>query len=50
MEDEIDAAIKEFKKAEEIDPDHKNVSQKIKDLELLKELKKEHEELNQGIK
>ncbi len=46
--DDIDSAIQEFTSARDYDPYHKNVKQKIKDLEELKELKKQHEELNQG--
>lgn len=47
--DDIDSAIQEFKSAKDFDPYHKNVKQKIKDLEELKELKKEHEELNKVV-
>ncbi|MFH0977386.1 MAG: PorV/PorQ family protein, partial [Spirochaetota bacterium] len=45
--DDIDSAIQEFKSAQDFDPYHKNVKQKINDLQELKELKKQHEELNQ---
>lgn len=44
--DDIESAIQEFQSAEDYDPYHKNVKQKIDDLEELKELRKEHEELN----
>ncbi len=47
--DEIDSAIGEFKAAKDYDPYHKNVKQKIDQLEELKELMKEHEELEKGI-
>jgi hypothetical protein len=47
--DDIESAIGEFKAAEDYDPYHKNVKQKIKDLQELKELMKEHEELEKGI-
>lgn len=46
--DDIDSAIQEFTTAQDYDPYHKNVKQKINDLEELKELKKQHEELNLG--
>lgn len=47
--DDIESAIQEFKSAEDYDPYHKNVKQKIDDLEELKELRQEHEELNKVL-
>lgn len=44
---DIDAAIEAFKTCMEYNPYHKNVSQKIKDLEYLRELKKKNEEFEQ---
>ena len=41
--DDIDGAIEEFKKARDYNPYHKNVDKKIKDLEELKELKRQNE-------
>jgi hypothetical protein len=46
--DDVDSSIQEFNTARDYDPYHKNVKQKIKDLEELKELKRQHEELNQA--
>ncbi len=43
--DDIETAIDEFKESYDNDPYHKNVKQKIDDLEELKELKKRNEEL-----
>lgn len=45
ISDDIESAIDSFKKSEEYNPYHKNVSRKIEDLEELLKLKKEHEEL-----
>ena len=45
--DDVDSAIQEFKTSQDYDPYHKNVKQKIVDLEELKELKRQHEELNE---
>ncbi len=47
---DIDAAIEEFKNCRDYNPYHKNVKQKIKDLEYLQELKKKNEELEQEQK
>ena len=46
--DDVDSAIQEFTTSKDYDPYHKNVKQKIKDLEELKDLKQQHEELNVG--
>lgn len=42
---ELDLAIEEFKTSRDYNPYHKNVKQKIKDLEFLRELKMKNEEL-----
>ena len=49
ISDDIDSAIDEFKECEDYDPYHKNVKQKINDLEELKELKEESQELEKEI-
>jgi len=43
---ELDLAIEEFKNCRDYNPYHKNVRQKIKDLEYLRELKAKNEELD----
>lgn len=48
--DDIDGALEEFKKASDYDPYHKNVDKKIKDLEELKELKRQNELLEKEQK
>ena len=47
---EIDAAIEEFNQCKKYDPYHKNVREKIDDLERLKKLQKENEELEQELR
>ncbi len=47
--DDIDSAVDEFKECYDYDPYHKNVKQKIDDLEELKDLKKRNEELENEI-
>ena len=45
--DDIDAALKEFKKAKDYNPYHKNIDNKIKDIEELKDLKKKNDKLEE---
>lgn len=47
--DDIDGAIDEFEKSEKLNPYHKNVKQKLKDLEDLRNLKKKNLELDKGV-
>ncbi len=44
---DIDSSLDEFRTSRDYNPYHKNVKQKIKDLEYLKELKRKNEELDQ---
>lgn len=44
---DIDSALDEFRSCRDYNPYHKNVKKKIKDLEYLKELKRQNEELDQ---
>jgi hypothetical protein len=44
---DIDSALDEFRTCRDYNPYHKNVKKKIKDLEYLKELKRQNEELDQ---
>jgi hypothetical protein len=47
---DLDAAIDEFKKCQDYNPYHKNVKQKVKDLEYLREIKQRNEELETDLK
>jgi len=47
---DIESALREFKKCRDYDPYHKNVTRKIDDLEELLRLKKENEDLDEKLK
>ncbi|MDY6969776.1 MAG: PorV/PorQ family protein [Spirochaetota bacterium] len=49
ISNEIDSAIEEFKKCRDFNPYHKNVNEKIEDLEELQELKERNKELEEEI-